>query len=203
MQLSFIDTNKAVLDALSKYFPEAKLYHEPLDHSHLQEHDAFITAGNSFGLMDGGIDLAVAQALPAAEGFVQQAIVQHHHGLLPVGHSIGVPVATSAEKDVLLVYAPTMRIPADIRATDNVFYAFRSALQTIREYQRATLDHRRIFGFKVLCPGMGTSAGRMHPEQAAYQMSLAWNNLNMPVPTPNWATARSTNALLLAAAQQG
>lgn len=48
--------------------------------------DAMVSPANSFGIMDGGLDLAIRDALGASiQRRVQQAIIERHHGEMPVG----------------------------------------------------------------------------------------------------------------------
>jgi O-acetyl-ADP-ribose deacetylase (regulator of RNase III) len=48
--------------------------------------DAIVSPANSFGIMDGGLDLAIRSELGfAIEQKVQEVIVQKYHGELPVG----------------------------------------------------------------------------------------------------------------------
>jgi O-acetyl-ADP-ribose deacetylase (regulator of RNase III) len=48
--------------------------------------DAIVSPANSFGIMDGGLDLAIRNELGfAIEQKVQEVIVQKYHGELPVG----------------------------------------------------------------------------------------------------------------------
>ena len=48
--------------------------------------DAMVSPANSFGIMDGGLDLAIRDRLGfLAESRVQDVIVERYHGELPVG----------------------------------------------------------------------------------------------------------------------
>src|SRR5207248_10993213 len=48
--------------------------------------DALVSPANSFGIMDGGLDLAIRDQLGfAVQTKVQEVIVERHHGELPIG----------------------------------------------------------------------------------------------------------------------
>src|SRR5262245_13583683 len=89
--------------------------------------DAIVSPANSFGIMDGGLDLAIRDQL----GFVvqerlQAVIIEKHHGELPVGGAEIVPTDDSRWK--YMVAAPTMRIPEHVGFTINAYLAFRAIL---------------------------------------------------------------------------
>jgi len=78
--------------------------------------DAVVSKANSFGFMDGGIDLAYRQYFGMElESRVQAKIRSEFCGELPVGQAPVVP--TGNETVPYLVAAPTMRIPDHIGDT--------------------------------------------------------------------------------------
>ena len=82
-----------------------------------------------------------------------------------------VVLATGYGKAPYLISAPTMRVPAGISRTVNVYLAFRAALMAVLRHNE---EHPASIG-SVLCPGLGTGVGDMPPERAARQMRLAYN----------------------------
>ena len=78
--------------------------------------DVVVTSGNSFGLMDGGVDLAVAQTWPGIEGRIQTRIAQLYGPEMPIGTALRAKVANSPN----VIYVPTMQIPMEIVGTDYV-----------------------------------------------------------------------------------
>ncbi len=98
--------------------------------------DAMVSAANSFGIMDGGIDAAIRDAL----GFevarrVRFAIEQRHHGELPIGSAE--VVATDHSRWPFLIVAPTMRVPEDVSRTVHAYWAFRAVLLAIRRHNQS------------------------------------------------------------------
>ncbi len=78
----------------------------------LEPHDLLVTAGNSLGLMGGGIDYYVNKMCKfKAEPLVREQI-QNYWGKLPVGKYVGVDIDKMTKgKFKALIYAPTMAIP--------------------------------------------------------------------------------------------
>lgn len=146
-----------------------------------REFDCLVSPANSFGLMDGGIDLAIRNYFGMKVQYnVQKRIQKEFYGEQPVGTSI--IVFTENEHHPFLAHTPTMRVPTDISKTDNVYNAFFAMLTAIANHDKA--GKARIE--KVLCPGMGTATGRMPPKEAARQMSLAYRNFKYPTTNMNW-----------------
>jgi O-acetyl-ADP-ribose deacetylase (regulator of RNase III) len=132
--------------------------------------DAIVSPANSFGYMDGGIDLVYSRVLGRhLEADLQALLKQHHFGELPVGQAVILP--TGHAKVPWLVSAPTMRVPTGISRTVNVYLAFRAALIAIARHNEGGADAIA----SVLVPGLGTGVGDMPPERSARQMRLAYD----------------------------
>ncbi len=132
--------------------------------------DAIVSPANSFGFMDGGIDLVYSQRFGwELQERLQEKIREEHYGDLPVGHAV--VVATYDDEIPFLVSAPTMRIPMDVSKTINAYLAFKAALESVRRFnaQKPDTPIRTL-----LCPGLGTAVGRMKAEDCAKQMAAAY-----------------------------
>lgn len=188
VQLILVDPNPDLYEAWGRHFPS---------HADVEIHcarfetitgaDALVTAGNSFGLMDGGVDLAVARAFPQAEARVRTNIQGRWHGELNVGAAV-VDI-TFAESPRWLVYAPTMRVPLDIRGTDNVYRAMWAALVEVERHNESCPSPDAYWYWRIntlMMPGLGTGAGQMPVDEAARQMALAWRNFNAVPDRPTW-----------------
>lgn len=131
--------------------------------------DAIVSPANSFGFMDGGIDLAYSEhfgwSLPER---LQKKLREEHHGELPVGQAVIVP--TEHADMPWMISAPTMRIPMSVADTPNAYLAFRAALREVLRHN-ASDDGAKIRS--ILCPGLATAIGRMPPDRCAKQMALA------------------------------
>ncbi len=145
--------------------------------------DALVSPANSFGIMDGGLDLAIRYELGhGIEARVQDHIVQHCYGELPVGNAV--IVETGHCDWPYLVVAPTMRVPMDIRHTLNAYLAFRAVLIAVL---RHNMSHPQNAIRSLVCPGLGTGVGRMSAAQCALQMKIAYEQMNRPAGIPGVA----------------
>lgn len=136
----------------------------------LEHADAIVSPANSFGYMDGGIDLVYSQHFGwNLEKALRQHLIAQYDGELPVGQAV--IIATGRDDVRFLVSAPTMRVPMNVSASTNAYLAFRAALVAIRNHNAA--GRERIAS--VLCPGLGTGEGRMPPERCARQMRSAYD----------------------------
>ncbi len=144
--------------------------------------DAIVSPANSFGIMDGGVDRAIRDALGASvQRRVQEVIVARHHGELPVGAAE--IVATDHPRWPFLVVAPTMRVPESVASTVNAYLAFRAALLAVRAFNQAATEPR--IG-SLLVPGLGTGIGAMDPRRCAAQMRLAYDQVAGPARIPSF-----------------
>jgi O-acetyl-ADP-ribose deacetylase (regulator of RNase III) len=149
--------------------------------------DAVVSPANSFGYMDGGIDLAYRRYFGLSlQSRVQARIRSEFHGELPVGQAM--VVATGHETIPYLVAAPTMRIPGKIGDTVNVYLAFRAALL-------AALAHNDVSTTPIKslrAPALGTGVGSMPLTRAARQMHAAYLSV---FEDPEWL--KDPNAILV------
>src|SRR5580693_287690 len=78
--------------------------------------DAIVSPANSFGIMDGGLDLAIRDQLGyTVQNQIQKVIVEQYHGELPVGCAEIIETKDSRWK--YMIAAPTMRIPESVSST--------------------------------------------------------------------------------------
>jgi O-acetyl-ADP-ribose deacetylase (regulator of RNase III) len=134
--------------------------------------NAIVSPANSFGFMDGGIDLVYSQHFGwEVEGRVREVILSKHHGELPVGSALIVPTEDSNIPH--LVCAPTMRVPMNVAGTFNAYLAFRATLIAIQEHNKGASNPIS----SVLVPGLGTGEGRMPAAACARQMRMAYDNV--------------------------
>jgi O-acetyl-ADP-ribose deacetylase (regulator of RNase III) len=126
--------------------------------------DAILSPANSFGFMDGGIDLAYSHFFGwEIQDRLQEVLRRDHSGELLVGSAVIVP--TRHDRVPHLVSAPTMRVPENISRTVNVYLAFRAALLAVQ----ASTEIKSL-----LSPALGTGVGCMPMERAARQMYAAY-----------------------------
>ncbi len=181
-ELTLVDLQEELCDewkfSFSNY-PNVKILNQRFEH--VQDFDCLVSPANSFGLMDGGIDLAIRNYLGMKTQYnVQKIIQKSFYGEQPVGTSI--IVFTENELHPFLAHTPTMRVPSDISLTDNVYNAFFAMLRAVTNFNK----QNKLQIKKVLCPGLGTATGRVKPKEAARQMALAYKNFLNPTTNMDW-----------------
>lgn len=151
----------------------------------IEEFDCMVSAANSFGMMDGGVDLAIIDFFgKALEDNVQKFILEHYFGEQPVGTSL--ILETGNESVPFLAHTPTMRVPMAINGTDNVYLAMKAMLEAVWHHNQKEQNHTIN---RVVCPGLGTGYGKMSPDESARQMRLAYENFFNPIDRIDWHVA--------------
>jgi len=161
----------------------------------LPPHDAFVTAGNSYGVMTAGIDAAVvARFGPEIMKRVQRHIIGLYLGEQPVGTAF--IVETGDPWCPRLVHAPTMRLPGSIAGTDAVYRATWGALLAL--HLESALAGRSL-GTACL-PAMGCGFGGVSFDESARQMAAAWRHALSPPTTlgDDWDLPLARERLILA-----
>jgi O-acetyl-ADP-ribose deacetylase (regulator of RNase III) len=131
--------------------------------------DAIVSPANSFGYMDGGLDLKYSQHFGwQLERRVRALLEQNYYGEIPVGQAI--IVETGYPNIKYLISAPTMRVPMNIENTVNAYLAFKGILQAVELHNKQCVSKIK----SILCPGLGTGEGRMPYERCAKQMYQAY-----------------------------
>ncbi|MGX1318640.1 O-acetyl-ADP-ribose deacetylase (regulator of RNase III) [Bradyrhizobium sp. USDA 377] len=180
------DINADVVEAWRAAFADVADVEVSLGDIFAQEADAILSPANSFGHMDGGIDLLYSRYFGwDLQTNLQATLAEHHYGELPVGQAI--VLATGHVRFPFLVSAPTMRVPTRIDQTVNVYLAFRAALIAVITHNAG--DDETIQS--LLVPGLGTGVGAMPPARAARQMRLAYDSIFAPA-----SERRSARAIL-------
>ncbi len=127
-------------------------------------HNTIVSPANSYGYMDGGIDLVYRNFFGyEIEHIVQGEIEQRQEKHLPIGEAI--LVETGHERITHMISAPTMFIPEPIPAR-NCGLAMEAILQTAYENSDVVSD--------IFCPGLGTGIGRVSVEDAADEMARVY-----------------------------
>jgi O-acetyl-ADP-ribose deacetylase (regulator of RNase III) len=190
MKLILVAPAKGLCDAWHEFFkdlPDVEIINDKFEHVPL--FDCMVSAANSFGLMDGGVDLAIIRFFgQQLERAVQDRIVDEYLGEQPVGTSF--IIETCLPKHPFLAHTPTMRVPMSISRTDNAYKAMWSMLLAVRQHNKTSAQKIE----SILCPGLGTGTGSVPFRQAARQMSLAYKNFLKPPPYITWKFADQRQA---------
>ncbi len=131
--------------------------------------DAIVSPANSFGFMDGGLDLALSERF----GWDLQQRLQQQIAALPerellIGQALLTP--TLDAEVPWLIAAPTMRVPMsfNIATSVNAYLAMKAVLIAASAEEQIRT---------VAVPGLCTGVGRMKPEIAARQMLAAYEEV--------------------------
>jgi len=160
-----------------------------------QSADAIVSPANSFGIMDGGLDLAIRNELGfQIETDIQEVILNKYHGEMPIGSAE--IINTNHDKWSYMIAAPTMRIPENIAFTLNAYNAFRAILIAINSFNESQ-PKRPIKS--LICSGLGTGIGSMEPVKCATQMRAAYKLLNQPARISSFEEIHKSHQTLLTA----
>ena len=176
MNIILVDLNPDVCREWQRAFAgtDVKIHNGSFE---LLEWDAISCAGNSYGIMDGGIDYAVKMFFGREiEREVQERIRQDYCGEQPIGTSFFLV----GKGKRLLFHTPTMRVPMIVSNTENAYYAMLGLLIAAR---------RSGFHKTLAIPGFCGCCGAMPPDMVADQMAGAYRNFidNQKHPKTTWA----------------
>lgn len=141
--------------------------------------DAMVSPANSFGQMDGGLDLAILEFFGKGLQDRVYDVYRRFGRTVPVGQAVIIP--TSDSRCPYLISAPTMYAPMNVEDTFNAYWAMKAVLQAVHEWNLEDVYMGSAFVpikqqpiRSVLVPGLCTGTGRMHPDTAARQMRKAY-----------------------------
>ena len=139
--------------------------------------ECIVSPANSFGLMDGGYDLALSEWFgPQLQKKVQQYIIDNFWGEQPVGTSF---IIDANEKGQKLIHTPSMQTPREIVDPFVVYQCMRTTLMCA--YQNNVKS--------ILIPLFGGGCGGVHPQTIAKMMKLAYDQIHNPPDKLDWSYA--------------
>ena len=194
-KLYLIDSKPELCDKWRQVFtsyPEV----EVLSGDYFQQNaDAIVSPANSFGIMDGGLDLAIRNELGfQVETDIQEVILYKYHGEMPIGSAE--IIQTNHGKWSYMISAPTMRIPENIAFTLNAYIAFRAILIAINNFNESN-PNRSIKS--LVCSGLGTGIGSMNTTKCAAQMRAAFKLMKEPARISSYDVIHKSHQSLLSA----
>lgn len=158
MRIEIIDRNPAFVQAAERVIA-GTIISVSLGSIIDGERDAVVSPANSFGFMDGGVDMAYSQRFGwGVQERLQAAIKALPFRELLVGQALA--VETEDKRIPWLISAPTMRVPKIIADPADVMLAARAA----------TAEAGRLKLKSIAFPGMGTGCGRLDFRKAAEAM---------------------------------
>ena len=174
MILKIVDRNEEFIECVKKHFVKCTLVIPTCGDIFDFEAEAIVSPANSFGFMDGGIDMVYSKRF----GWDLQTRLQDHikrfydFQELPVGEALKIPIHDDPDFG-WLISAPTMRVPKKLKDPVAIRLATRAALMC--GYSMET----------ILMPGMGTGVGQVEPDVAALQMYKGYMDFINPDKFPN------------------
>ncbi|QDT47580.1 RNase III inhibitor [Symmachiella dynata] len=154
----------------------------------LPPHDCFVTAANSFGIMNAGIDAAVVQF--HGENLmqrIQNRILDEYLGEQPIGTAMIEP--TGKVGYPFIAHAPTMRVPGSIQDTDKVYAATWASLLTVYRHNASSDEKINT----VVFPAMGAGFGGVPYLEFARQMAVAYQHYLEPPHRMDWEMVADRN----------
>jgi O-acetyl-ADP-ribose deacetylase (regulator of RNase III) len=194
-KLYLIDSKSELCDKWRQVF-SSYLEVEVLTGDYFQQSaDAIVSPANSFGIMDGGLDLAIRNELGfQVETDIQEVILNKYHGEMPIGSAE--IINTNHNKWSYMISAPTMRIPENIAFTLNAYIAFRAILIAINSFNESK-PKKPIKS--LVCSGLGTGIGYMESVKCAAQMRAAYKLIKEPARISSFEEIHQSHQSLLTA----
>ena len=162
--------------------------------------DAVVSPANSFGFMDGSIDMLYSRRFGwEVQERLQALIRDKHHGELLVGQA---EIVETHAHIPFLISAPTMRVPMILRDTVHPYLAARAALLLVKHggFTQGDLAGHAVRDAvqAVAFPGLGTGVGQVGPDVCAHQMRRAIEDVLLEArPFPeNWAVTQARHQQL-------
>lgn len=136
-----------------------------------------VSPANSYGLMDGGYDLAITNYFgQELQKQVQKYIVDNLYGEQPVGTSIIININDYQK----LIHTPTMRLPSRIKDPMVIYHCMRTCLMTALNNNIES----------IVIPAFGGSCGHVDFQIIAEMMYNAYYQVFNPPKEINWDITR-------------
>ena len=178
MKIYIIDHSHDKLKYAELYFygcEDVECVCESLD-DFLNNHtiDCVVSPANSFGLMDGGYDLAITEYFgEQLQNRVQQYIIENYYGEQPVGTSF---IIDSGIPGCSVIHTPSMRTPQLIKDPLVIYQCMRTTLMCAIQNNVEN----------ILIPLFGGGCGEVHPKLIAEMMWKAYAQIENPPQKINW-----------------
>jgi len=165
MTLQLIDINEEMIYWWNEYFKncsnvtiqQGSIFNTPTN--------CIVSHTNSYGFMDGSLDLIISKTLGwHLQKKIQNIIKNEYNSELLVGQAI--LIETGNENIKYLISAPTMRVPSNIQNTVNVYLANRTIFLLLKT------NNINL----VSMSGMGTGVGKLSYKSCAKQMKKAYDD---------------------------
>jgi len=181
MKIYLLDRNSEIINAWKQYFADIEdviIVQDDFGHfMDTTEVECIVSPANSYGLMDGGYDLAITEWF--GEGLmkkVQEYILKSYRGEQPIASSF---IVDTGIKGIKLIHTPSMRIPSVIKEPTIVYHCTRSALLTAMGNDVKS----------IVLPAFGGCCGCVPPEILSKMMYEACYQVMNPPKELDWEYA--------------
>lgn len=185
MNIILLDINKNMCNQWKRYF--SNMENIKIENCYLDTYlknnqvDCIVSPANSFGIMDGGYDLAITKWY----GYqlmtkVQDIIYDKYYGEQPVTSSILVETESNPK---YLIHTPTMRYPMLILDTEVIYHCMRNTLITALNNNIQS----------IIIPAFGGATGGVQLNTIAYMMYQAYLSLINPIKCTNFSMINMLN----------
>lgn len=176
MRIILSAVEKELYDAWKTFcgdLPNVEIYHGSILDLSV---DAIVSPANSYGFMDGGIDLLYSHRLGwHIQERLQKLIKEKHYGELLVGQAE--IVETDIPQIPFVIAAPTMRVPMILKDSINPYLAARAVFLLIKHGKFLSGNYKsesiNQFVQSVAFPGLATGVGRVSFNTCARQVQKA------------------------------
>lgn len=164
LQLYFKDENVILVnESFTKFMKKTKV-------------QCVVSPANSFGIMDGGYDLALTKWYgDQLQERVQKYIIENYHGEQPVASSF---IIETKKDNQYLIHTPTMRTPEKIIDPRIIYQSMRTTLMVAKQHQIES----------ILIPMFGGLTGCVRPQVVAEMMYLGYKQIMSPPKKISWET---------------
>jgi O-acetyl-ADP-ribose deacetylase (regulator of RNase III) len=186
MKIYIIDESKQKIEIAKQYFKNTDIEFVDENFSEFMKREdveCIVSPANSFGLMDGGYDLAITEWFgDQLQERVQKYIIKNYYGEQPTGTSF---IIKANDKGQKLIHTPTMQTPRMILDPFIIYQSMRSTLMCA--YKNKVKS--------ILIPLFGGGCGRVNTRTIAKMMRLAYDQIHNPPKQLDWNYAHEVEVL--------
>ena len=180
MKVYLLDKNRNMVESWRKYFGNDEVEivcRDFFTFMYSTKVECVVSPANSFGLMDGGYDLAITEFFgDALKEDVQKYIIKNFNGEQPVGTAFIIDIPNTEQK---LIHTPTMRTPSSIKDPLVVYFAMR---ETLRIAKNNNVE-------SIVIPAFGGLTGGLDYDVIAQMMKLAFDEYDNVPENMTWEYA--------------
>ena len=181
MKIYLLDINPKMVDSWKKHFADLTdveiVCEDFSDFMKNNDIECVVSPANSYGIMDGGYDLAITHYFGVKLMIeVQKHIINNYFGEQPVGSSFILEIPNTNQK---LIHTPTMRIPSVIIDPKIVYHCMRSTLICALQNDIKS----------IVIPAFGGCCGCLEYDDISFLMRKAYDQIKNPPKRINWEHA--------------